>query len=75
MGKEEEKNRVDLELVPTGELIDEVVLRHEEAIVIRRNIKDPSLFNINYKTNGLLAAFDMLNSTGRQLAIESMEKT
>lgn len=65
----------DLELVPTEDLIGEITSRHDEAIVIRRNIKDPSLFNISYKTDSLESALDMCITTGHQIMLEVGNQT
>lgn len=70
---------IDLSLISTEELIDELTERHEEIIIVREDRKDSSWLNIRAKTNfckhsnpnagfDLIRTIAILHSAEEQLA-------
>ena len=75
---------IGLNLASTEELIDELTLRCEEIIIIRENLKDPSLVDIRAKTHfgkrgnpdigfDIIIALQLLHTTEEQLLRDHLD--
>ncbi len=78
------QTEIDLNLISTGELIDELTTRHDEIIIIRENLKDSGLLDIRAKTHfgkrgnldvgfDIVFALQLLHSTEEQLLRDHLE--
>jgi len=75
---------IDLNLISTEELVDELTLRCEEIIIIRENRKDSTLLDIRAKTHfgkrgnpdmsfDIVFALQLLHSTEEQLLRDHLD--
>lgn len=78
MPKQPKIDEINLNLISTEELVDELTLRCEEIIIIRENRKDSNLLDIRAKTHfgkrgnpdmgfDIIFALQLLHSTEEQL--------